>query len=211
MAPEETTTEQKSEISANTQTPAVTEATKPVENGGTEVDPFENATKGIKDRLTRLTKQIEKNQIEPLKQQIAALEAVLDKHGIEREEVVQESTPAEKTEQVVEKEAGGTEKPVDMVQYYRTKAAFEAGLPQEALPFLTGSTEDEIVRQAEMLKTLNFWGRGRRIISPIRPDGSGDTAPLTFKRSQMQDATFVIKNRKEIQKAVAEGRIINDL
>lgn len=197
MAPEETTNETNA-------TAAVTEAEKPVENAGeTDVDPFEGATKGIKDRLKRLEKQLMTKKVQPLEQRVQELEALLQQQGTEVPE-----RPAESTQEKVEedtKSEGPTQEQI--LDYLRTKAAFEAQLPAEALVFLTETTEEKLKLQAEALKALPW--KGRRLASPIRPD-SGGTAPQQFRRSQLRDAAFFAANRDAIMAAIAEGRLIDD-
>lgn len=180
-----------------------------VSDTGTNVAQGEQEPKWFTERLSRFEKKLERERIAPLQQQLDSVRQRAQENGFDLAllGLASESTepPAPKAE-ATPKDQGPTQEAIKLM---RLQAAYDAGLPQEALPLITATTQEDIVAQVEAVKLLN--PRGNRLRSPVPPTGANGNPLPTFKRSQLRDGKFYQEHRDEIRKAIAEGRIENDV
>lgn len=168
-----------------------------VENSGNTAET-EAISPGIQKRLDRFEKKIIKEQVEPLQAQIGRVRQAAEENGYDlailgfTSDDTKVPAPAAK----VEGPSG------EAVRLMRVTAAYEANLPAEALPLITGTDEETIKAQVAAVMTLN--PKGRRV-SPVRPAPDGKPLP-TYTRSQFQDGKFFADHKEDIMKAINDGR-----
>lgn len=86
------------------------------------------------------------------------------------------------------------------------KVGAEMNLPAALINRLQGDTEEEMRADAQQL--LGMVGSGATRGPGIPPVPAGNS-PVTFTRTQLQDAKFVRANAAAIRQAHAQGRIVN--
>lgn len=170
--------------------------TPPVADNTAETEAI---SPGIQKRLDRFEKKIVKEQVDPLRAQIDRVRQAAEEHGYDLAILGFTSTeapaPAPKAE--APKDPSG-----EAIRLMRVTAAYEANLPAEALPLITGTDEETIKGQVAAVMLLN--PKGRRV-SPVRP--APDGKPLqTYTREQLQDGKFFAEHQADIMKAIQDGR-----
>lgn len=158
---------------------------------------------GIKQRLERFEKKIQKEQLDPLKAQLAQVRQAAEENGYDLAILGFTGTTESPVVAAVKTEPQAPS--AEAIKLMRLEAALAANLPREVLPLITGTDQETIDAQVEAVRLLQPVKR----LSPIRPGPDGKALP-TFRRSQLRDAAFMIKNSAEINKAMNEGRIIDD-
>lgn len=88
------------------------------------------------------------------------------------------------------------------------KVGAELNLPAALINRLQGDTEAAMKADAESLVALMGSGTPANRMPGIPPVPAGNQ-PVTFTRTQLQDAKFVRENAEAIRQAASQGRIVN--